>query len=272
MDSFLHFFEVMPFWQRGAWVLSCLTFFWLLEGGIPLFLYSYKKWKHAGVNFAFLGSALIINTIFGIATLGVFRWIEVSQFGIINMIDMPVWMGFVLSMLAFDLVAQYMAHYLLHRVKWLWRFHMVHHADTHVDATTGPRLHPGDFILREMLSLCVVVIMGAPLSYYLLYRFCTIFFTYFSHANISLPGWLDKTLSYIIVTPNVHKFHHHYERPWTDTNFGNIFSVWDRIFGTFVYDDPKKIRYGLDVLDDKKDEDFAYQFKLPFDKSIKTDE
>lgn len=271
MESFLHFFEVMPFWQRGAWVLICLSFFWLLEGGIPLVLFSYKKWKHAGVNFAFLGSTLIINTLFGIATLGVFRWIEINQFGILNLFEMPIWVGFVLSMLAFDLVAQYMAHYMLHRVKWLWRFHMVHHADTHVDATTGPRLHPGDFILREILSLTVVVIMGAPLAYYLFYRFSTIFFTYFSHANISLPAWLDKTLSYVIVTPNVHKFHHHYERPWTDTNFGNIFSVWDRLFGTFVYDDPKKIQYGLDVLDNKKDEDIAYQFRLPFDKSIKTD-
>lgn len=271
MDSLLHFFEVMPFWQRGTWVLICLTFFWLLEGGIPLFLFSYKKWKHASVNFAFLGAALFINLIFGIVTVGVFRWLEINHFGITHLINAPVWVEFLLCMLAFDLVAQYLAHYLLHRVKWLWRFHMVHHADTHVDATTGPRLHPGDFILRETLSLMVVIVMGAPLSYYLFYRFCTIFFTYFSHANISLPDWLDKTLSYVIVTPNVHKFHHHFERPWTDTNFGNIFSVWDRLFGTFVYDDPKKIQYGLDVLDPEKDEDLGYQFKLPFDKSVKTD-
>ena len=62
-----------------------------------------------------------------------------------------------------------------------------------------------------------------------------------------------------------------FERPWTDTNFGNIFSVWDRIFGTFVYDDVHKIRYGLDVLEDKPDEDIIYQMKLPFDKTIKTD-
>lgn len=271
MQSFLNFFEVMPFWQRGVWVLLCLTFFWLLEGGIPLFLFGYKKWKHAGVNFAFLGSTLIINTLFGIATFGVFRWIESNQFGLLYLVDVPVWLGFLLSMLVFDLVAQYMAHYMLHRVKWLWRFHMVHHADTHVDATTGPRLHPGDFILRETLSLVVVVIMGAPLSYYLFYRFCTIFFTYFTHANISLPVWIDKPLSYVFVTPNVHKFHHHFERPWTDTNFGNIFSIWDRLFGTFVYDDPKKIKYGLDVLDPAKDENVGYQLGLPFNKSVKTD-
>jgi sterol desaturase/sphingolipid hydroxylase (fatty acid hydroxylase superfamily) len=69
----------------------------------------------------------------------------------------------------------------------------------------------------------------------------------------------------------MHKFHHHFERPWTDTNFGNIFSIWDRLFGTFVYGDTSKIHYGLDVVDNTKDEDIAYQFKLPFDKNIKTD-
>jgi sterol desaturase/sphingolipid hydroxylase (fatty acid hydroxylase superfamily) len=69
----------------------------------------------------------------------------------------------------------------------------------------------------------------------------------------------------------MHKFHHHFERPWTDTNYGNIFSIWDRAFGTFVYDDPRKVVYGLDVLDDSKDESLAYQFKVPFNKEIETD-
>ena len=69
----------------------------------------------------------------------------------------------------------------------------------------------------------------------------------------------------------MHKFHHHFERPWTDTNYGNIFSIWDRIFGTFVYDDPEKIKYGLDVLSDDKDEDVKYQLMIPFDKTSKTD-
>ena len=69
----------------------------------------------------------------------------------------------------------------------------------------------------------------------------------------------------------MHKFHHHFERPWTDSNFGNIFSIWDRMFHTFVYDDPKKIKYGLDVLSDEKDEDILYQLKIPLNKDIKTD-
>ena len=63
----------------------------------------------------------------------------------------------------------------------------------------------------------------------------------------------------------------HFERPWTDTNYGNIFSIWDRIFGTLVYEKPTDVRYGLDVLDDLTDENLLYQLKIPFDSSIKTD-
>ncbi|MFM7195718.1 MAG: sterol desaturase family protein, partial [Bacteroidota bacterium] len=88
---------------------------------------------------------------------------------------------------------------------------------------------------------------------------------------ITLPAGLDRALSLVFITPNMHKFHHHFERPWTDSNYGNIFSLWDRLFGTFVYDDPKKIRYGLDVLDPAKDQQVRYQLGIPFDKSVKTD-
>ena len=66
------------------------------------------------------------------------------------------------------------------------------------------------------------------------YAFCSIFFTYWTHANIALPLWLEKSLALVLVTPNMHKFHHHFKRPWTDSNFGNIFSFWDRIFGTYI--------------------------------------
>ncbi len=271
MGSFLNFFEVMPTWQRAVWVIICLAVCWMLEGTIPLFRFRYKKWKHAGVNLVFLVTTMLINVFFGVATVGIFEWIKTNEFGITYLVDFPVWLELLMCVLIFELMAQYFVHYLLHRIKWMWKFHMIHHSDTHLDATSGTRHHPGDFIMRETFALAAVIITGAPVGYYFFYRFCTIFFTYFTHANISIPMWIDKPLSYIFITPNVHKFHHHFERPWTDTNFGNIFSIWDRLFGTFVYDDPTKIQYGLDVLDPEKDEDIGYQFKLPFNKSVKTD-
>ena len=109
------------------------------------------------------------------------------------------------------------------------------------------------------------------MGFYVFYRVATIFFTYFSHSNMSLPLALDMAISWVFVSPNMHKFHHHFERPWTDTNFGNMFSIWDRLFGTFVYGDVSKIEYGLDVVDEKKADDLAYQLGLPFRKDVKTD-
>jgi len=89
-------------------------------------------------------------------------------------------------------------------------------------------------------------------------------FTYLTHANVGVPEALDRPLSWVFVTPNLHKFHHHFELPWTDRNYGNMFSVWDRMLGTLVYDDVSSIRYGLNRLPDGKDEDLLYQLKLPF--------
>ncbi len=267
----LSFFENLTTVQKLLWIFSVLTFCFLLEAGIPLFRMQYNKWRHIGVNLVFLATTIIINGIFGVATLGIFLWLEAHNFGILNWVDLPLWAELIIALLILDLIAQYFVHYLLHRVKWMWKLHMVHHSDTHVDATTGTRHHPGDYFMREIFALFAVIVAGLPFAFYMVYRILTVFTTYTTHANIRLPGWLDRALSYVFITPNMHKFHHHFERPWTDSNFGNIFSIWDRMFGTLVYDNPEKVEYGLDVLDGAKDEDVLYQFKVPFDRSIKTD-
>lgn len=271
MENLLTFFETMPSWQKLAWVFACLSISWILESVIPLVQSSHKKWRHAGVNMVFLSTSLLINLLFTFATAGVFIWAAEYKVGLFYWIDLPVWAELLLAVMLLDLVAQWFAHYLLHRVRWMWKFHLVHHSDTKVDATTGTRHHPGDYVIRELFALGAVLVFGVPLAFYLVYRIATIFFTYLTHANITVPEWLDRPLSWVFITPNMHKFHHHFERPWTDTNFGNIFSFWDRLFGTMVYGDPRKVRYGLDVLPDDRDEDLAYQFRVPFDRSVKTD-
>ncbi|MFT5142646.1 MAG: sterol desaturase/sphingolipid hydroxylase (fatty acid hydroxylase superfamily) [Thalassolituus oleivorans] len=271
MDAFLEFFEHMQDWQKLLFVMGFLAVSWILEGSIPLRDLAYRKWRHAGVNLVFLGTTLVINALFGIATVGVFLWVGESGFGLLNLVDLPVWLELVLAVMAFDFVAQYVVHWLLHRYKWMWKFHMIHHSDTKVDATTGTRHHPGDYMMREVFALIAIVLIGAPIAFYIVYRIVTVFFTYLTHANIAIPVWLDRSMSLVFVSPNMHKFHHHFERPWTDSNFGNIFSLWDRMFGTLVYDDPRKIQYGLDVLADETDEQIMYQFKLPFDRGVKTD-
>lgn len=271
MQDILQFFDHLTNPQKLVWVFICLGFGLALEFMFPLFKFKYHKWKHAGVNLVFLTTTLLINALFGVLTVGIFVWTERQGIGLLRMVDWPVLVELILGVMFLDLLAQYVVHYLLHKIKWMWKLHMVHHSDTHVDVTTGTRHHPLDFVTRESFALLAIIIGGMPFSYYMIYRILSVFFTYFTHANFVLPSWLDKTISLIFISPNMHKFHHHFERPWTDTNFGNMFSIWDRLFGTLVYADPQKIKYGLDVLEGKPDENVMYQLKVPFDSSIKTD-
>jgi len=107
--------------------------------------------------------------------------------------------------------------------------------------------------------------------FYILYGPISPLFGYLSHGNIQLPPTLDRSMSWVFVSPNMHKVHHHFERPWTNSNYGNIFSFWDRLFGTFVYVDPRTVKYGLDTVDGSKTLNLKYQFTLPFNKNIRTD-
>ncbi len=101
----------------------------------------------------------------------------------------------------------------------------------------------------------------------MLYQSMSVVATQFNHANIKLPKKLDNILSYVIVSPDMHKVHHHYRLPYTDANYGNIFSVWDRLCGTFMKLDPNKIVYGVDVFpDEKKNGNIGELLKQPFQK------
>ena len=264
MQNFITFFEELNTAEKLLWVLVSMSIFWMIENAFPLFKPTYRKWKHAQVNLVLLASTMIINALFGIVTVGIFIWSKEHSFGLLYLVELPLWVELLLGMMLLDLVAQYFVHFLLHQVKPMWKFHMVHHSDTFVDVTSGTRHHPGDYIFREVFSLIAILIGGIPFGFYMVYRITTIVFTYWTHSNWKMPSGLDKFLSYLFVTPNVHKFHHHFERPWTDSNYGNILSIWDRLFGTFVYDNPQKIKYGLDVLDDERSDDLGYQLKIPF--------
>jgi sterol desaturase/sphingolipid hydroxylase (fatty acid hydroxylase superfamily) len=105
----------------------------------------------------------------------------------------------------------------------------------------------------------------------MLYQSLSVVLTQFNHANIRIPKWFDKTVGYIIVSPNMHRVHHHITRPQTDSNYGNIFSFWDRLLGTYNDTPMDQIVYGLDVMDNTQDGSLSYQLKAPFNKSIKSD-
>jgi len=123
-------------------------------------------------------------------------------------------------------------------------------------------------VFRLFFTGVAVFVIGAPMGIIMLYQSLSVLFGHLTHANVEAPKGVDKFLSYIFITPNVHKVHHHYTQPYTDTNYGNIFSIWDRLFGTFAYvDDPKTLTYGIDthMLPEENDE-LGNLLAIPFQK------
>ena len=258
------YFDSMPDYYKLIWIVICLSSALIVESIIPLFKGGFRSRQHMVTNLIFIASVVASNLIIGLFTVGLYDWLDTNEWGLLNFLDAALFLKLMATILLLDLVSQYFAHWSVHNVNLLWRLHLVHHSDTHVDASTGLRLHPLDYLVRESFAILGIFLLDAPLSFYLIYRFCTIAFSHFNHANIKLPLALDKATSLVFVSPNMHKFHHHYREPLTDTNYGNIFSIWDRLFGTYYYGDIDAIKYGLDVTDMSKADDLKYQAMLPF--------
>lgn len=268
MESIINYFETIPSLHRSIILVGGITFFWLLEGTLPLFNFKYKKWKHAIPNLFFTLTTVIVN--FGLASLLVFTslWVKENDFGIINWLpEMPLWLYVVLGVLLLDFVGAYLAHYVEHKVKPLWMIHLVHHTDHKVDTTTANRHHPLESVIRFMFTLFGVFIIGTPIAIVFLYQSLSLVATQFSHANIKLPRKVDTVLSYVLVSPDMHKVHHHYMLPYTDSNYGNIFSIWDRLFGTFMKLDRETIVYGVDTFpNEEENSNIKDLLKQPFHK------
>lgn len=271
IENIIHYFEQISSLHRALILAGGITFFWLIEGIIPLFGFTYNKWKHASVNIFFTLTTIIINFSFALFIVKTSDYVVAKKFGLLQLFNMPLWVFMIVGLLLLDLVGAYSIHLIEHKIKWMWKFHMVHHADTHVDTTTANRHHPGESVFRAVFTIIGVIICGAPMWLVMMYQSLSVVLTQFNHANIRLPLWLDNTLSWLVVSPNMHKVHHHYKRPQTDSNYGNIFSVWDRLLGTFNYTPIEQIQYGLDVLDNTKDENLSFQLNIPFDGRVKTD-
>ncbi len=248
MDWIVSFFNDIPTEFRAGILIGGVVVFWILEGILPLFRFQYKKVRHAGLNLFFTLTTAIIG--FGLAgvLLMASDFVAANKFGLLYLIDLPLWGQLVVGVLLLDLIGAYFVHWVEHKVKWMWKFHLVHHSDTTVDVTTGLRHHPGETVFRIGFTILAVMIVGAPMWLVMVYQSLSVLFAHITHANINMPRGVDRALSLLFITPLMHKVHHHYTQPLTDTNFGNIFSIWDRLFGTFAQvEDTKELVYGIDT-------------------------
>jgi sterol desaturase/sphingolipid hydroxylase (fatty acid hydroxylase superfamily) len=208
-----------------------------------------------------------VNLVLAFLVVDAGEYVSLHHVGLLYLVSMPAWLFMLAGLLLLDLIGAWFIHWLQHRIKWMWKFHIIHHADTWVDVTTANRHHPGESIFRFVFTLLAVIITGAPMWLIYLYQALSVLVSQFSHANISLPPSVDRFLSWFIISPNMHKVHHHYKQPLTDTNYGNIFSFWDRLFGTFVeVKDVHTIQYGIDSYPKEEENNNPVKLiKIPFE-------
>jgi sterol desaturase/sphingolipid hydroxylase (fatty acid hydroxylase superfamily) len=168
-----------------------------------------------------------------VAAVAAAFYAQENGIGLLNNVAWPEWVKIVLALVALDL-AIWAQHLASHKIPILWRLHKVHHADRDIDVTTAVRFHPVEIALSMLWKIVVVVPLGAsPLAVFLfevILNGCAMF----NHANIDLPGWLDRAIRIFVVTPDMHRVHHSVQRREHDSNYGFNLSVWDRLFRTYT--------------------------------------
>lgn len=206
------------------------------------------KIRHTAYNALILSGALPVQGALMILCLGVANWTTQHAVGLVYLLphaDSP-WIKFGLMFFALDAL-DYLYHTMMHRVPVLWRFHLLHHTDRSVDVSTTFREHPVETFVRNAFLISCVILCGASFEVLILRQTIETASNIFSHSSLRLPDRLGGVLGWLFITPNLHHAHHHFQMPATNRNFGDVFSIWDRLFGTFMNMEEKDIVFGLDT-------------------------
>lgn len=178
-------------------------------------------------------NTLLLRLIFSSAAIATAWKAGESGWGLLNNLETPFWVAFIISVLALDLVI-YLQHVMFHAVPALWRLHMMHHADLDFDVTTGTRFHPLEMILSMLIKLAAIVVLGPPVLAVLTFEVLLNATATFNHSNVRIPLPVDRVLRWLVVTPDMHRVHHSVVPVEANCNFGFNLPWWDRMLGTYL--------------------------------------
>ena len=187
--------------------------------------------------------SVVVKLCFPLLALGMAVIAGDRSWGLFNLIELPLWIAFVVSIILLDM-AIYFQHVLFHRVPMLWRLHRAHHTDLEFDVTTGIRFHPIEIVMSMGIKLILVFVLGPPVIAVLIFEILLNASAMFNHSNFYIPVSLDRVLRRLIVTPDMHRVHHSVLQKETNSNYGFFLPWWDRLFGTYC-DQPQEGHEGM---------------------------
>ncbi|MBI3675239.1 MAG: sterol desaturase family protein [Proteobacteria bacterium] len=209
---------------------------------------TFAKLKHTSVNGLFLFFVVPVQLLMMVLCMACAKWVTEHHWGLVYLLataENP-WIKYGAMFFALDFL-DYVYHTAAHRIPVLWRFHSVHHMDQVVDVSTTFREHPGETFVRIVFLMLWVLLCGACGPVLILRQTVQTFANVLAHTSLQLPAGPARVLGWFFITPNLHRAHHHFQRPATNCNFGDVFSIWDRLFRTQLRLPHHQIRVGLDT-------------------------
>jgi sterol desaturase/sphingolipid hydroxylase (fatty acid hydroxylase superfamily) len=265
MKTIISYFEHQPDSHRIAILIVTMLILWnveaIAEGG-----FSIKKWKHAFTNALFMLTDAPVQGIFGVALVYTTSWVTTHHFGLIHHIGLTEdsMLQFLVIFILLDFF-EYIYHWFMHRYKPLWMFHVVHHSERDMDVSTVFREHPGETSIRLTFLTFFLFLSGASFWMLLFRQAIQIVSNVLAHANFRFPENIDRYIGWVFITPNLHQVHHHNEQPFTDSNYGDVLSIWDRLFGTFRRMERETVTFGVDTYMNKDENAHIVPLlKIPF--------
>jgi len=229
--------------MRMTFFFSVLFIMYAWESLSPARQWHASRWRrwfvHLTISFVntlltrFLATGLIFVLI---------AWVNQKGWGLLNQFNTSPITNMILTFIVFD-GFNYWWHRWNHQIPFLWRFHRVHHIDTHVDVSTALRFHVGELFISYAVKAIWILLWGPSLAAYLIFEVGITAYAQFHHANIDFPDWFEKKLRWIHMTPRVHTSHHTVALRTRDANFSTIFMIWDYLFKTFREPNPEEMNH-----------------------------
>jgi sterol desaturase/sphingolipid hydroxylase (fatty acid hydroxylase superfamily) len=255
----------VPSWLSGALVLGAFGALVWLERGRPLRAERESKPARSARNLAVAaaGAAALRVTEAPLAER-LTALVERKQVGLLKLVRLPLWLEVAAAVVLLDYTL-YLWHVLTHRVPRLWRFHVVHHIDLDLDATTALRFHFAELVISVPWRAAQILVLGVSPLALSVWQTLLMLSILFHHSNVRLPVELERRLNLFVVTPRMHGIHHSTVKEETDSNWSSGLTLWDRMHGTLRLDVPQVgIDIGVPAYREPREVGLTSMLALPF--------
>lgn len=216
-----------------------------------------------------LFNSVVLNLIFSSAVIRTAIYVQSNNLGVLNLIELPVWLKILVTVMFMDFML-YVWHLLNHEMPFLWRFHRVHHSDLNMDVSSATRFHIGELAISAVIKISLVFFLGASPVGVLIFESVIVFCAQFHHSSLIVPKWFEAIFWTLFVPPSMHRIHHSVVIKERDSNYGTIFSLWDRSLGTLIKDlDQGKIRIGVGAYNKADKLNLHHLLWMPFTKRVR---